>query len=414
MKTFLFLLLTFSVNSFSGEYIVKLNSGYKSLPKKFQFINQKSFTVLGQEYLKIQMSQKDLKSLKMGPEVSHIEPNVIFQAFEDRYLPIQWALSNMGHNEPISVDRLSPMSGKEGCDISALDAWNISKGSKEIKIAILDTGIDYNHPDLKSQLYTNLDELNGETGVDDDGNGYIDDIHGYDVINGDGDPLDDSGHGTHCAGIVGSAHNSVGMMGVLGNVSIISVKMLDHTGYGDAEASLKAIDYAVKAGATVLNCSWGSSKHSAILEEVLREVNDLGITVVAAAGNFRGRNNDITPTYPATYKIPNIISVAAHNAQAGFSSFSTRGPNSIHITAPGTNILSTWINGSYKVASGTSMAAPYVAASVALLRHLEPNLGMKEIRDRLMETAVKEKKLKGKIISEARIDLLRLITDQRD
>jgi subtilisin family serine protease len=356
------------------------------------------------------------KVLKELTQVKYIEPNYQYKIFDytkteafDPKFEQQWALQNLGHNEPVRVDRMSPLDGKIGCDIGATQVWQQTLGSKDIVVAVIDTGISYNHPDLKDNIWINQAEKDGRPGVDDDGNGFIDDIYGYDFANSDSDPLDDNGHGTHCAGIIGAAHNGQGVMGVLPNVSLVAIKSTNKKGYLSTETAIKAMEYALKTPATVFSCSWGGSDHSLILKDLIKRAGERGVIVVAAAGNSRGRNNDTSPTYPASYKLDNVIAVGAHNAQGYYSNFSTRGPNSIHLAAPGTNIISTWLKGKYKVASGTSMAAPMVSAAVALLQYLEPSLSPKEIRQRLMDTGVKESALRSKVISGARLNLLNAI-----
>jgi thermitase len=400
------------------EYIIQFAS-HKSAEKIATEMKLETFTGMGTTFAKI--NTDDLKPLESNPDIIRIEPNISYRTFDeslseavDPKFNMQWALSNQGMNEPVKPDQLSPLPGTVGCDLQAQRVWSeISRGSDEIVVAVIDTGIDYNHPELTTNIWTNQQELNGRPGIDDDGNGYIDDIHGYDAYNGDGDPMDDKGHGTHCAGIIGAAHDGQGVMGVLGKVKLLPIKMMDHKGRGELEHAIKAFDYLSKSPARAVNCSWGSNLYSEILEEMIQKMEQQGKFFIVAAGNLRGRNNDEHPTYPANYSAPNIISISAHNARARHSHFSTYGPKTVHIAAPGTKILSTYLKDKkhdrYKVASGTSMAAPFVTASVGLLLHLEPNLTGPEIRTRLMETAVKEEHLTPKNVTGARLDLYRLL-----
>lgn len=414
MKLLIFLLLI-SSQLHAAEYIVQFKNDQLTKSEKSQLpLTTEYFSAMGNLYAKVVSEQK--LNLKALDSVKYVETNHYYHAFDyaqsydaDPEFYKQWYLSNQGHNEPVRVDRMSPLQGKVGCDISAPSAWEVSKGSKDIVIAVVDTGVDYNHPELKDNIWTNLAELNGQEGVDDDGNGFIDDIHGYDFANNDGDPMDDNGHGTHCAGVIGASHNGDKIMGVLADVTIIPVKILDKKGYADTATSIKGVDYALKTPATVINCSWGGSDNSEILKELIAKAGERGVILVAAAGNSRGRNNDIDPTFPASYKLDNVISVGAHNAQAYFSNFSTRGPKSIHIAAPGTNIISTWPNGKYKVASGTSMASPITAAAIALAQYVHPELGPKELRQKMMDTGVEESGLRNRVIGAKRLDLYKLL-----
>lgn len=418
----LFLLAGASTTDVSaGEYIIKLAP--QSFNDHLKDLNVKEyFTVMGERYAKVQSN--DPQFLRQLSFVEMAEPNFVVQAFEnesesgvlaDTYGTKQWALTNLGNNEPITLDRPSPIPGKVGCDISAEKAWTITNGNRNVKIAVLDSGVDYNHPDLKENIWTNEKELNGKPGVDDDGNGYIDDIHGYDIANNDGDPLDDLGHGTHCAGIIGAKHNNLGIAGVMNNVQIIPVKFLDKKGFGDLEKTLKGLEYAINSGARIISNSWGTSRYSEMMLNIIKKAGEeKNILFVAAAGNFRGRNNDVTPTYPASFKVPNVISVLSHTAQDYFSNFTTWGPKSVHIAAPGENIVSTWMGGTYKVASGTSMATPYVSGIVGLLLSIEPDMAVNDIPERVMATGIKSKGLEGKCISEARINAYRLLVNQRD
>ncbi|MBT3234401.1 MAG: S8 family serine peptidase [Bdellovibrionales bacterium] len=414
--------ITLSFNTIAAEYIIQFTST-KSAQLIAKQMNLQTFTALGSTFAKIKTDNP--RPLENNPNILRIEPNITYRTFDDSWEEVtdpkfnmQWALSNQGMNEPVKPDQLSPLPGTIGCDISAQRVWSeITTGSDQIIIAVMDTGIDYNHPELKNSIWVNLKEQNGLPGIDDDGNGHIDDIHGYDAFNDDGDPMDDKGHGTHCAGIIGASHDGKGIMGVMDKVKLLPIKMMNHKGRGELEHAIKAMDYFAKSPARVVNCSWGSNLYSEIFQEMIVKLEQRGKFFVAAAGNLRGRNNDQHPTYPANYQVPNLISISSHNARARHSHFSTYGPKTIHIAAPGTKILSTYIKEKrkprYKVASGTSMAAPFVTAAVGLLLHQAPNLTGDEIRNRLMETAIKEHHLTPKNITGARLDLYRLLMNIR-
>ncbi len=422
-----------------GEVIVKLKSADKSF---FSGLAEQGITLkhpiklsYGTLYVLDIGNNKSinsvLKILKSNPNVIYSEPNYIWEivrpvestpvknitqieetdasAPNDPLFGTLWGLSNTGNNEP-----QANLSGIAGADIKALEAWNITKGDKRVKIAIIDTGIDYNHPDLKDQIWTNMAELNGKTGVDDDGNGYIDDIHGYNFAVKNGNPMDGNGHGTHCAGTIGAAHdNGIGVAGVMDEVSLVPVKFLNDQGSGSSEDAILAIDYATKLGVDIMSNSWGGGEFSEALKDAIVAASNKGIVFVAAAGND-GRDNDQTPHYPSSYNVPNVIGVAGLTAQNELASWSNYGVGSVHIAAPGKNINSTINNNSYKVYSGTSMATPHVAGVIGLLYAKEGRLPLEDLKARLMATADEVSKLRGKVKRESgRINAYNLLADIR-
>jgi subtilisin family serine protease len=321
----------------------------------------------------------------------------------------QWGLVNTGKN---SGSIFSP--GVAGEDINVSKAWDITKGStgeQIIKIAVIDTGVDYTHPDLKSQIAVNELEFNGKAGVDDDGNGYVDDIYGYDFANKDADPMDGHGHGTHCAGVIGASHNSVGIAGVMKNVQIVPIKFLTDAGSGETIDALSSIDYAISRGVNIMSNSWGGGEKEQSLLDAITAAESAGITFVAAAGN-ESNNNDKTPSYPANYEVSNVVSVGSFTGAGAKSSFSNYGVKTVHVTAPGSTILSTYKNGGYANLSGTSMATPHVAGVVGLILSKEPNLTPAQIRERLINTSVKTEKLKTASLSAGRVDAFRALTNK--
>ncbi len=318
-----------------------------------------------------------------------------------------WGLRNTGSNEP------QGKAGVEGSDVNALKAWDLTTGSRSVKIAVIDTGVDYNHADLKENMWTNVAEKNGKAGVDDDKNGYVDDVHGYDFANNDSDPMDGNNHGTHCSGTIGALHNNqVGVAGVMSDVSIVAVKFLGDDGSGSLEGALKAIDYATTLNVDLMSNSWGGGGRSQALLDAIQRASDKGIIFTAAAGNSSS-NNDTSPSYPASYEVANVVSVAATTAQNGLASFSSFGRNSVHIGAPGHNILSTVSGGKYDVYSGTSMATPHVSGVLGLLLAKEGRIPHAELRDRLTMTGVPVAGLRGKTQTASRIDAFNLLTDHR-
>lgn len=266
--------------------------------------------------------------------------------------------------------------------IDAYSAWNKTTGSKEIKVAIIDSGIDYNHSDLKANMWRNGAEIVGD-GVDNDGNGVVDDIYGYNAINNSGNPFDDNGHGTHCAGVIGAAtNNSLGISGVNWQIEMIGVKFLNSEGKGTTWDSIKAVEYVTNLknrGVNIVasNNSWGGGSYSQALYDAIARARNAGIAFIAAAGN-ETNNNDSNPSYPASYNVSNIVSVAAVDSNGNKASFSNYGANSVDIAAPGVQIASTYPNNQYYYMSGTSMAAPHVSAAYALLSSYSYQLSLSD------------------------------------
>ncbi|MDH4468427.1 MAG: S8 family peptidase [Bacteriovoracaceae bacterium] len=373
-----------------------------------------------------------LKSIQEESFIAYSEPNqelklikgVSNESQDLRKLPIGnipidasfgllWGLDNTGKNIPDRTGKPSEEVGVAGNDIGAIKAWDISMGSKKIKIAIIDTGIDYNHPDLKDNIWINEAEANGIAGVDDDNNGIIDDLHGANFsVQGTptGDPLDDHNHGTHCAGTIAGVHNDIGVAGVMAEASLVAVKFLSSGGGGSTDAAMRSIDYATKLKVNVMSNSWGGGGFSQALFDVIKQASDQGIVFVAAAGNS-SLNNDAGDFYPANYKVDSLISVAATNAQDELASFSNFGAKTVHVAAPGHRILSTVIGNKYAVSSGTSMATPHVSGIVGLLLAANPNLNAKDIKRILIETSTKTPKYTGKVVAEGRVNAFDALTE---
>ena len=416
------MMMALMTSSYATEVIVELSQGKTLGPVEGQILER--FEVLGKSYLKIETSHKSpiqyYKSLKSVSRVDLNYPTSIAgyseSEIQDVDFSMQWGLSNTGNNEPVSVDRRSPLQGKVGADVNIKKAWELETGHREIIVAVLDTGINLKHPQLAPNLWVNEAEKNGKKGVDDDGNGYVDDIHGMDFVKkGDSDPSDENGHGTHCAGIIGAAHTGGQLTGVMKNVRMMAVRHLNKRGAGDLEGAIKAIGYAVKNNADVLSNSWGSRGHSEIIDGLLAEAEAKGLIVVAAAGNARFNNNDESPTYPANYTGASVISVSSMNAQGRHAAYSSYGKKTVHIAAPGTNVLSSYIKkrrhkSGYRVMSGTSMAAPYVSGIVGLfLSHHGDQYSPSEVRKRIMQTAVKMEELEEFNMAGGRIDAYRFL-----
>lgn len=287
--------------------------------------------------------------------------------------------------------------------IGAIDAWNISRGSKDIIVADIDTGIDYNHEDLAFNTWRNPNPSDKN------------DIVGYDFVHDDGLPYDDNSHGTHTAGTIGAVGgNGIGISGVSQRVSLMALKFLDGQGSGDMAAAVKAIDYAIAHGAKIMSNSWGGPKDSAgqSLQDAVGRANAAGILFVAAAGNgdqFGNAQNNDDPdqaAYPAGYSNDNIVAVAAVDSNDQLARFSNYGANTVHLAAPGVDVYSTVPGNKYQKESGTSMACPHVSGAAALLWAAHPDWDYKHIKSVLMSSTDKLDSLNGKVVSGGRLNIL--------
>ena len=292
--------------------------------------------------------------------------------------------------------------------ICAPDAWTINTGSKDVVVAVIDTGIDFRHPDLAANIWRNPGEIEGD-GIDNDGNGFIDDIRGWSFMWGDESnnrTLDLNGHGSHVAGIIGAVGgNGIGTAGVNWNVSIMTLRALMNFGEGFTSDLIKAIDYARIMQVPIINNSYGGSEYSQAQKDAIDNTDAL---FVVAAGN-NATNNDSTPTYPASYDCSNIITVAATTYDDSLTSFSNYGATSVHIAAPGENIFSTTPVGAYSVLSGTSMATPYVTGAAALVLAENPTMTTQQLKARLLESVDKVPALAGKVSSGGRLNVHRAL-----
>lgn len=398
-----------------GEYVVKLKDGLMTMNRTTLSQSLRSYVkskIPGQNIVVIQrptfeLEQSVVKSLSQNPMVDIIEPNYIYRINKlpnDPKLDLLWGMKNFGQED--SARR----KGVAGVDIGAEQAWDIQTGSRDVVVAVIDTGVNYNHPDIAANAWTNEIEANGKPGVDDDGNGYIDDIHGYNFVNNTGDPMDDHGHGTHCSGTIGAkGDDGQGIVGVAWNVRIMGVKFLSAQGGGTLEDAIKAIDYATKMGAKIMSNSWGGGGFSETLKQAIERANAKGALFVAAAGN-ETNNNDASPTYPATYNVPNVLAVAAVDNSGQLASFSNWGKTTVHVGAPGVNIYSSVVDG-YDSWSGTSMATPHVSGVAALLVSNEPALTNVEMKERITNTARPISGLKNKVKSGGLVNAYAVLTN---
>jgi subtilisin family serine protease len=371
-----------------GEILVKFKSGVvtassqqvhkaagSSVMRKYDIVSNLELVKLS----KGMSVQEAIQSYMADPSVEYAEPNYALCASKvpnDTYFRNQWALYNDG----------TYAGGTSGADIKAPLAWDITTGNNNIVVAVLDTGIDYTHDDLSNNIWQNPGEANCFNNYDDDGNGYIDDCKGWNFVHNTNNPMDDEGHGTHVAGIIGAEGNNLnGISGLMWNVKLMPLKIFavnrPETGGcigGYVSDEIAAIQYIVNAvgrgsNVKVINASYRQYAFCNAELEAVRLADGMGIMFVAAAGN-ETINNDITPAYPASYNLPNIISVAATDQDDRRVSFSNYGPNTVHVAAPGVYTFSTvpysFNQSGYGVLeymAGTSMAAPHVAGLAGLL-----------------------------------------------
>jgi thermitase len=314
-------------------------------------------------------------------------------------------------NEQWSLENTGQRGGKAQADISAKEAWKKTQGSQEVVVAVLDSGVDYTHPDLVENMWQRPASVDEYT---DNELGAINDEYGFNAVNQNGDPMDDNGHGTHCAGIIGAVGgNGVGIAGINWKVKIMPLKFMSSGGFGTTKDAIECINYVInrkQAGVNVsiISASWGSTMKSKALGDAIKNAGDAGITFIAASGNSSA-NSDKSPHYPASYQLPNVISVAALNRNDELASFSNYGAKTVHVAAPGAEILSTWLGHEFKEASGTSMATPEVAGVAALVLSVEPKLTVEQLRERLFKSVDKLDALSGKVSTGGRINAARAV-----
>ncbi|MBL8189756.1 MAG: S8 family serine peptidase, partial [Acidobacteria bacterium] len=300
----------------------------------------------------------------------------------------QWALNNTGQG-----------GGTFGSDIGAIPGWQKLKGDKDTVVAVIDTGVDTRHPDLARNLWSNKREANGKKNEDDDRDGYVDNVSGWNFVNDTPNVMDDHGHGTAMAGILAAeANNHQGIAGVMWQASLMPLKALDSTGSGAISDVVEAIDFAVSHGAGVINCSFGTEAFSQSLLDAIARASLSGVLVVASAGN-NGWDLSQTPYYPASYAASNLIAVAATNNSDLLATFSNYGANNVHIAAPGIDVLTTYPNNRYVTMTGTSAAAPLVAGVAGLLKSRRGFVSAQWVRKVMMDSARKVSSLNGVVSS---------------
>jgi subtilisin family serine protease len=345
---------------------------------------------------------KAIKMISRHPAVKYAEPNYVLKAIgtpDDPDFVSLWGLNNAGQD-----------GGTTDADIDAVEAWDITTGDTNIVVGVIDTGVDYNHPDLQANMWTNPNEIAGN-GIDDDGNGVVDDIHGFSAVNNSGDPMDGNGHGTHVSGTIGAkGNNGVGVVGVNWDVSIIGCQFLDASGSGSTANAIACIDYmtdlklnhGVDIKAT--NNSWGGGGFSQAVKDSIEAAGDAGILFFAAAGND-AVDNDASPHYPSSYDSDVVMSIASTDRNDNMSGFSQWGLTSVDMGAPGSAILSTTPGNTYSTYSGTSMATPHMTGAAALVWSINPDLTPLEMKQLLMDSGDVNAGLTGKTVAGTRLNV---------
>lgn len=460
-----------------SDYLIKLAPNVSYSLQFYTLLEGQGAKVepLNEQWLHVEgvnLSKTAFHQLAQHPDISYIQPNYPIHLLEDysvrdplrrtalkRFLQARTTAAAAAaakdpkytDNPPI-IDAPQQRTGADPLfnnqwgmkDSDVTDAWKITRGSPEMIVAVIDTGVDYTHEDLVPNLWRNPREIPGN-GIDDDHNGYVDDVIGWDFVSNDNKPYDlaveplqlltggNPGHGTHCAGNVAArGDNGIGISGVAPGVKIMSLRFISDKGQGTTADAIKAIKYAVDNGARVLSNSWGSEgedpndgQSNQALRDIIQYAQDKGALFIAAAGNGhqgKGYDNDTdpNPSYPASYDHDNIISVAALDVNDHFGTFSNWGRRSVDIGAPGVKVFSTTVGSLYSDMvidmygfkaswDGTSMATPHVAGAAALYWSAHPTQTWKEVKEALLATAKKIPAAQGKLVTEGKLDVNALL-----
>lgn len=357
-----------------------------------------------------------IRAYENSPDVAYAEPN-----FRLRPAAVP---NDPGYDQLWGLDNKGQTGGTADADVDAPEVWNTTTGDSGTVVAVIDEGIDVNHPDLKENVWTNPGEIPGN-GVDDDGNTYVDDVNGYDFANDDAtvydpNPLTGEGdeHGTHVAGTIAAVgNNDRGVVGVTWDAQVAALKFLGPDG-GYTSDAVEAINYSVAEGMDISNNSWGGGGRSQALEDAIAWADAGGQTFLAAAGNGGGDSvgddNDAGPHYPSSYDVPNVVAVAATDDRDRLAPFSNFGATSVDLAAPGVGVLSTLPGNSYGRFSGTSTATPHVAGVAALIKSQQPGLDDAEVRARLLRFVDEQASLQGKVATNGRVNALRSVTENAD
>ena len=408
------------MSDFAGEYGAKVIEKF-DLPEGV-------FKSFGGDMLRLKMPAgidifEAVAAMKDDARVAFAEPNEIITLDEVQTTPPEQDGSQQDGEQGVPNDLDSKLwglrntgqtGGKAGADVSAVDAWKVTTGDGSDNgplIAVIDTGIDYNHPDLKANMWTNPGEIPGD-GIDNDNNGVIDDVHGYYPAQDSGDPMDGHSHGTHCSGtIAGVGNNGEGVTGVMQNARLMGIKIFSDSGRTTTADIVKGINYATRMGADITSNSWGGGGRSEAIYEAFKANPALH---VIAAGNSN-YDNDKRDNFPSNYDLDNIVAVAATNHNDQRASFSQWGANNVDVAAPGRNIWSTVpvSKGSYGNKSGTSMATPHVSGGAGLIMSAYPNATNAEVKARLIHGSDKIDALKDISVSDGRVNFAASLEDDK-
>ena len=352
-----------------------------------------------------------LASVQSLKGFEYLEPNFVFRLQSttpnDPLFGYQYALNNTG-TTPAGASR-------PDADIDAVEAWDVTTGSADVVIGVIDSGVDYTHPDLADNMWRNPFETAGD-GIDNDRNGYVDDVYGINAAANNGNPMDDNGHGTHVAGTIAAVgNNGIGTTGVAWNAQIMALKFLAADGSGSTADAIECLNYAVSMRQKGVNIrltsnSWGGGGFETALRNTIAATGNAGMLFVVAAGNGGadgvGDNNDFYASYPSNYDLPNVVAVTATDRYDNLASFSNYGAVTVDLAAPGVDIASTVSGGGYAYMSGTSMATPNVSGVAALAWSLKPNATYAQVRSALFSGADRLTNLTGKVATGARLNAL--------
>lgn len=324
--------------------------------------------------------QEVIDAIEENPNVEYAEPNFTRKLFD------------LGINDP----QANLLWGHEIIDLG--DAWQLSTGSQDVLVAVIDTGVLYTHPDLTASMWGSPSCLNENAST-------TTCVHGYDIVNNDSDPLPVSFHGTHVSGIIAATrNNNLGVAGVAPRAKIVALRIFDENDEAGVDDEVRAIDFAIQNGIKIINASYGGSASSTAEYDAIKRFRDAGGIFIAAAGNSSRNSDSGTHNYPSDYDLENIISVAATDQDDNLASLSNWGTTSVDVGAPGIAIRSTALNDGYADASGTSMATPYVAGLVALLWSVEPSLTYAQVRERIITRGDAIPSLASKTVTGRRVN----------
>lgn len=395
-----------------GQLIIKFGDRVEENQKKellssLNFVTLRKLSLIRADLVRISdiTVETAISLLEDDPSIQYVEPNYIWHADlipDDPDFDRLWGMHNTGQT-----------GGTVDADIDAVEAWDISTGNSVI-IGVIDTGVDTAHVDLAGNIWTNPGEI-ADNGVDDDDNGYIDDVHGWDFVNWDNGPVDDHGHGTHCAGIMAAVgNNSVGVAGVCWSARMMPLKFLDENGHGATAHAVLALEYATMMGADLTSNSWAGGSYSQALKDAIDASGAQGMLFVAGAGNDR-RDNDLSPSYPSSYDLESIIAVAATDHNDQLADEPTWGSNwgltSVDLGAPGVSVYSTLPGDNYGYKSGTSMATPHVSGAVAMIWSACSTLSGLQVKERIMSKTDPVPDLAGKCVTGGRLNAYMAIAE---